>query len=124
MMEPISNRDPGDETWWDMHAMGIPPHLRDDRIDRWGRNWPSEMELCPDCGQPDNCGDCDHTRISDEDRLTLIHGDEPAPDCTCDNEPYHLPGCARIAMVAQSKPYQLEAQDRDLAAIEWREVSS
>jgi hypothetical protein len=21
-------------------------------------------ELCPECGQPDNCGDCDHTPIT------------------------------------------------------------
>ena len=25
--------------------------------------WQSDPELCSVCGQPDNCGDCDHTPI-------------------------------------------------------------
>jgi hypothetical protein len=25
--------------------------------------WP--QEFCPECGQPDNCGDCDHTPITE-----------------------------------------------------------
>jgi len=28
-------------------------------------------ELCPECGQPDNCGDCDHTPLTDEERARL-----------------------------------------------------
>ena len=41
-------------------------------MDRYGREWnlPTN-ELCPICGQPDNCGDCDHTKLSDEDVETL-----------------------------------------------------
>jgi hypothetical protein len=43
-MVPISNRDPGDEC--DPFA-----HL-------------PASERCSVCGQPDNCGDCDHTPLS------------------------------------------------------------
>jgi hypothetical protein len=35
------------------------------RIDRYGRSWRlSEAELCPECGQPDNCGDCTHEPLT------------------------------------------------------------
>jgi hypothetical protein len=41
-------------------------------LDRYGRVWnlPSE-ELCPECGQPDNCGDCDHAPLTDEEAASL-----------------------------------------------------
>jgi len=37
-------------------------------VDKYGRIWniPKE-EACPECGQPDNCGDCNHTKLTDED---------------------------------------------------------
>lgn len=28
-------------------------------------------ECCPVCGQPDNCGDCDHTPLTDEEAEML-----------------------------------------------------
>ncbi len=33
--------------------------------DKYGRIWdlPKE-ELCPTCGQPDNCGDCSHQPLT------------------------------------------------------------
>jgi hypothetical protein len=34
--------------------------------DAWGRQYPG-MTLCPVCGQPDDCGDCNHGRLSDDD---------------------------------------------------------
>lgn len=41
--------------------------------DRYGRTWdlPSR-ELCPGCGQPDNCGDCDHQPLTDEQAAQLL----------------------------------------------------
>lgn len=40
--------------------------------DRYGRTWNlSPDELCPECGQPDNCGDCNHEPLSDEDYVLL-----------------------------------------------------
>lgn len=41
--------------------------------DKYGRSWEvnSLDELCGECGQPDNVGDCEHARISDEDVLIL-----------------------------------------------------
>lgn len=29
-------------------------------------------ERCPECGQPDNCGECDHTPLSDEEANRLL----------------------------------------------------
>ena len=36
--------------------------------DKYGVKWEiPENELCPDCGQPDSCGDCDHSPLSQEE---------------------------------------------------------
>lgn len=46
------------------------------KTDTYGRDW-SELpweELCDECGQPDNCGDCDHTKLSDEEVAQLKGG--------------------------------------------------
>jgi hypothetical protein len=40
--------------------------------DKYGRKWPAYYELCPECGQPDNCGDCNHERLSDQECYVLI----------------------------------------------------
>ena len=33
--------------------------------DNFGRIWNlEEDEICPECGQPDNVGDCNHQKIS------------------------------------------------------------
>lgn len=32
--------------------------------DRYGRVWPANYELCGECGQPDNCGDCNHAPLA------------------------------------------------------------
>ncbi len=33
--------------------------------DKYGRTWDlPASELCPTCGQPDNCGDCTHGRLT------------------------------------------------------------
>ena len=40
--------------------------------DTHGRTWDlPDAELCPGCGQPDNCSDCDHTALSDDAVVTL-----------------------------------------------------
>jgi hypothetical protein len=32
--------------------------------DKFGRIWDlPKNELCPECGQPDSCGDCNHTKL-------------------------------------------------------------
>lgn len=33
-----------------------------------------EDETCPECGQPDNCGDCDHTPLSPDELESLKGG--------------------------------------------------
>jgi hypothetical protein len=39
------------------------------------------QELCPDCLMPDNCGDCNHTRLSDADLASLgLYDDSPGPE--------------------------------------------
>lgn len=41
-------------------------------IDHYGRRWDlPKHELCADCGQPDNCGDCTHQMLSDGQALAL-----------------------------------------------------
>lgn len=45
--------------------------------DRFGRIWDlPATELCEVCGQPDNCGDCNHERLSTDD-VTQLGGKEP-----------------------------------------------
>ena len=33
--------------------------------------WGEHGELCPECGQPDNCGDCDHTPLPHDEVIEL-----------------------------------------------------
>jgi hypothetical protein len=42
--------------------------------DKYGRTWGSltRKELCPVCGQPDNCGDCNHKKLSAQNVIDLI----------------------------------------------------
>ena len=41
-------------------------------IDRYGRSWNlPDVELCPECGQPDSCGDCNHAKLLDDEVLQL-----------------------------------------------------
>lgn len=46
-------------------------HLQNNR-DIWGRPYPDGFELCPVCGQPDNCGDCNHERCTDAQYFEMI----------------------------------------------------
>lgn len=47
------------------------------KLDQYGRVWylPDE-ELCSECGQPDNSGDCDHEPLSEDDVRFLQGLDE------------------------------------------------
>lgn len=37
-------------------------------VDKYGRVWDlPQTELCRECGQPDNCGECNHKRLTDEE---------------------------------------------------------
>lgn len=49
-------------------------HLRHNR-DIWGRPYPDGFELCRVCGQPDNCGDCNHERCTDAQYFEMIGAD-------------------------------------------------
>ena len=50
------------------------------KIDKYGRKWPfPENELCPECGQPDSCGDCNHKRLTDKDVRMLLEGENSEP---------------------------------------------
>ena len=54
-----SPQKPGGQSWDVFYAGIILRALR------------TANELCEVCGQPDNCGDCDHTPLTDADRVTL-----------------------------------------------------
>jgi len=41
------------------------------REDLYGRTWPDGTDTCPTCGQPDNCGDCTHTRLHSSEAREL-----------------------------------------------------
>ena len=38
------------------------------KTDKFGVEWKlPKAELCPECGQPDSCGDCNQQPLTDED---------------------------------------------------------
>jgi len=39
--------------------------------DSYGRLWPKHYDLCSECRQPDNCGDCNHGRLKSDEVLYL-----------------------------------------------------
>lgn len=39
--------------------------------DIYGNEWPEEYELCPECLQPDNCGDCNHEPLPPNEVIEL-----------------------------------------------------
>ena len=39
--------------------------------DRYGRIWPRGIETCEECGQPDNCGDCNHEKLGADEARAL-----------------------------------------------------
>lgn len=52
--------------------------------DRFGASWPAAYDTCPECGQPDDCGDCNHQPLS-EDAVLQMGGrpaTHPEPDGT------------------------------------------
>lgn len=52
------------------------------RVDKYGNRWPDapDSEFCSECGQPDNCGDCNHQPLSPDDVEEL--GGEPRAPAT------------------------------------------
>ncbi len=48
-------------------------HVTRKTTDKFGRRWEGfdVRELCPECGQPDNCGDCTHNKLDDDDVLEM-----------------------------------------------------
>jgi hypothetical protein len=67
----VDHIEPGDVEL--LEWAGVPefPNEEDD-VDRFGRHWDLPAnELCDLCGQPDNTGDCDHTRLTDDQVATL-----------------------------------------------------
>lgn len=49
---------------------------REGICDRFGRLWIlSPKELCKTCGQPDNCGECNHKKLSNKD-VKILKGDK------------------------------------------------
>lgn len=37
-----------------------------------GHIWPADYLVCSVCGQPDSCGDCDHTPLTDDEAKSLL----------------------------------------------------
>ena len=74
---------PDKSAWIDHEAMGVDPDwsswvidaIEQESVVFWeeGEPWVMEpadyaaMEHCMVCGQPDNCGDCDHTPVNNEE---------------------------------------------------------
>jgi len=59
----------------DLEAL-VARNLTGEPMDRYGREWPFPTEeLCPECGQPDSCGDCNHERLTDEEVVELLGED-------------------------------------------------
>ncbi len=54
-----------------VESRAMPP-----RPDAFDRDWPeiADEELCVVCGQPDNCGDCNHRQLTGED-VAVLKGD-------------------------------------------------
>lgn len=47
-------------------------------VDKFGRTWDLSLsELCPECGQPDNCGECTHAALSPAE-VAVLGGTLPA----------------------------------------------
>ena len=41
-------------------------------LDRFGRVWSNPIwDKCPVCGQPDNCGECNHKKLNLKDVIEL-----------------------------------------------------
>jgi len=44
--------------------------------DKFGVDWKlPEAELCPECGQPDSCGECNHQPLT-EDQVEFLGGNK------------------------------------------------
>lgn len=41
--------------------------LAEVKIDVFGNAWPTDYEVCSTCGQPDNCGDCNHKELTTQE---------------------------------------------------------
>lgn len=54
------------------------------------QSWPEGTELCPVCGQPDNCGDCDHTPLPMEQVAELGGGLVPEGTGLVDGHSIHV----------------------------------
>jgi len=49
--------------------------------DKFGRTWLlPQNELCPKCGQPDSCGDCNYKRLSSK-QVRILNGFELQAAC-------------------------------------------
>ena len=58
----------------DLDECSLSPFLETSGRDLWGRLRVAAWdESCHGCGQPDNCGDCNHARIEDSE-LDILRG--------------------------------------------------
>jgi hypothetical protein len=45
--------------------------------DQYGRVWPYPKDgLCPECGQPDSCGDCNHEQLTAIEVVKILFGED------------------------------------------------
>lgn len=57
-----------------------PVKVRGGYRDHYGRVWPyPKNELCPVCGQPDSCGDCNHKKLTDADVAQILYEEKLIP---------------------------------------------
>ena len=58
-------------------------YVRDSLADSADQQRKTTKETCPECGQPDNCGDCDHTPLfMAGDRVVWIDRDDEMGEWT------------------------------------------
>lgn len=76
--------------------------------DKFGRVWKNpSWDLCPVCGQPDNCGDCNHKKLSETDVVEL---GGVCPDSSADRkavEEVHVPDIDLVMNTHMSRGEQI-----------------
>lgn len=70
-------------------VLADPPPVVAEHVDSFGRRWPATtiLESCSTCGQPDNCGECNHEPLTMEDVLLLGGRLPPEPQLPFTEEP-------------------------------------
>lgn len=69
----MSTRDEG--LRWNGEEQACIPFAKYGNTDLFGRVWPAEYIVCSFCGQPDDCGDCNHNKLPDSEVQEILAAD-------------------------------------------------